>query len=121
MADVRSATKVDERPTAVGRRGGRGHFVAQDAQLELVVLEHLHEVLLPYFESFELLTLLDDRLHHVLHHRKVKVGHLKSQINKTSIFIINLILVLNGSYVIVYFAVSIRKKIPKTNILYGRY
>lgn len=74
VPDVWAATNVDQRAASIDGGGRSGDFLVQNAQFELIVLEHLHQIFLSHLQSLERLLLLDDALEHRLEKRKVIVG-----------------------------------------------
>ena len=74
---MRPATEVDQRAAPVRCGGGRLDALLQDAHLELVVAEHLEQVLLGDLQPLERLLLLDGRLHHSLDGVEVLAAHLR--------------------------------------------
>lgn len=73
MPYVGSPAKVDQGPAPVHRGGGRVDLLVQNADLELIVLEHLEQVLLAHFQALERLLLLDDLFDQGLDMREVQV------------------------------------------------
>ena len=58
VSNMRPPAEIDERPAAIDRRGGSLDLLIQNPHFELVVLEHLQQVLLRHLQSLERLLVL---------------------------------------------------------------
>jgi len=82
VADVGSTAEIDKRAALVDSGAIGGHLLVENANLELVVLEHLQQVGLLHLQTLEILLLLDDLLDQALHGSVVVGGDLMRQIIK---------------------------------------
>ena len=73
MPDMWPKAQINQGSTSVRSCGRSSNFFIKNANLELVVLEHLEKIFFFHLEAFKRLFVLDCAFHHILQHRKVKV------------------------------------------------
>ena len=73
VTNVGSSTEVDQGATPIHSSCGGGHLLVEDADFELVVLEHLEKIIFRHFKTLERLFFLHNLLHEVIQDFEVRI------------------------------------------------